>query len=89
MGGLRRSAEVSDAGFEDRLMLVARNVFGDLFAGAFRVGHFSEDSATGRGDAFDGEGRAVRVDGIAYRWISIRIAILRGDLAVCGELPDG
>lgn len=57
-----RLLEIADAGFEDRLVLVSRNVFCDLCSGALGVCHFPEDPAAWRGDAFDGKGRSVRVE---------------------------
>lgn len=67
MSRFERLLEIAYAGLEDRLLLVAWNVFRDLCAGAFGVGHFAEDSAAGRCDAFDGKCRSVWIDGVMER----------------------
>ena len=47
--------EVTDAGGEDRLDLVAGDVLADEGAAALGVGHFTQYTTAGAADAFDGQ----------------------------------
>jgi hypothetical protein len=47
---------------EEGLVLVARDVLGDVGAGTFGVAHLAEDTSARAGDAFDGFERSVRVE---------------------------
>ena len=57
------SGEVLHPSFEEGLMLIAWNVFGDVGAPSLSVPHFPKDAAAGAGDAFDGKRALVRVAG--------------------------
>ena len=48
-------------------MLVARDVLGDVRAGAFGVAHLTEDTSARAGDAFDGFERSVGIELDAVR----------------------
>ena len=70
-------------------MFVAGDVAGNVFAASFGVAHFAEDASAGADDAFDGVGGAVGVELNGVRGLSLRIAILEGDLALNVQTGEG
>jgi len=52
---------------EEGLVLVARDVLGDVRAGALGVAHLAEDTSARAGDAFDGFERSVGIELDAVR----------------------
>ena len=70
-------------------MFEAGDVFGDVDAAAFGVAHFAKDEAAGAGDAFDGEGALVGVEGLGHGGGAVELGVLGGDLAVGGKGREG
>lgn len=82
-------SEVLDAGEEDALLLVARDVLADVgVPRAFGVSHLAEDASVEGGDAFDGVHGAVGVPGHFVGGLTIQVGVLEGDLAVLNQLGD-
>ena len=69
-------------------MFVAGDVPGDEFARPFGVADFAEDAAAGRGDAFDGTEGAVWIVSDVHGWGAGFVAVMGGDLPLCGEVGD-
>ena len=81
--------KVLHASFEERLVFGAGDVLGNVGATAFGVAHLAEDAAAGAGDAFDGEGALVGVEGFSHGGSAIELSVLGGDLAVGDEGVEG
>jgi hypothetical protein len=69
-------------------VLIARDVLGDVRAGALGVAHLAEDAAARAGDAFDGFERSVGIELGAVQGRAGGIAILEGDLPILDEVGD-
>ena len=78
--------EIFHAAFKQGLVLVARDVPGDVGAAALRVAHLAEDPAVGAGDALNSGNRAVDIDVDVHIGAALLVAVLEGDLAVLGQL---
>ena len=81
-------AEVTDGGFEHAHVEFAGYVLVQAAADALAVTHLAKYAAVGRGDAFDGVQGVVGVKVHIAGGVVVKIDVLRGNLAVGGELTD-
>ena len=77
--------EIVYAALENRLILVAGDVFVQVLAAALRMAHLAEDTAIRAGDALDGEDGTVGVVLHVHAGAAVLINVLGRDLAVGDE----
>ena len=76
--------KVIHTSFEEGLDFFSWDVLGYVCATAFCVAHFSEDSAAGAGDSFDGVDGAVWIELGVHGGFAVEVGVLGGNLAGFG-----
>ena len=79
------SRKIFDARREKFLILVARDVLGDVGADALGVTHFAENFSARVSNALNRPSRAVRVEGQGGSRRVVEVNVLRRDLPVVGK----